>query len=56
MIPEILIDIIVGIATNNQEALPPILSLFNIPTQFQAVLSAIVNLFNKKNSLLVKST
>jgi hypothetical protein len=56
MIPEILTDIIVGVATSNLEAMGPVLSLFSIPYNYHTVLAALVNLFNVKNSLLVKST
>jgi hypothetical protein len=52
----VLVDVIAGVATNNLEAMSPVLSLFCIPTDYHEILGAIVNLFNRKNSLLVKST
>ena len=56
-IPEILLDMLIGIATNdsNSSVVEPILTLFDVPEAHRDVMPALIQLYNKNDSKLTKA-
>ena len=54
-IPEILVDVLIGIATNDLHLLNFVMTLYSVPPEQHDVIKSLVNLYNKDTSELKDS-
>ena len=47
-----MVDILVGISSNDPNAIGPVMTLFGVPKLRHSVIKALIHLFNKNNSML----
>jgi len=55
-IPALLVDVVIGIATNEVEIVGPVMSLFGVPASQHELIGALINLYNKNDSQILMST
>ena len=56
VLKESVLDMIVGVASAAPCAIGPIMTLFGVPKERHIMIKALIHLFNKNNSMLLKAT